>query len=379
MVTKRRKTTTIEEDRDEAPAAPAAAPAPDDPMAQSESESIGALFAELAGVSNSRVVVYRANRNQKQAYMFTCTPDQFSLDDLREKYNGGEFRLYVSKDGRPFKNILVNVEPKQVNAGEPAAPGMADVVIAMREGFAQQAELMREALLAREPAASPLGNMNLAELITAIGTLTKNNAPPPAPAPSSDTAITMLLKGIELARELRETSGGEGEPSLMGLFRDLIKSPMTAQALQAMAAQAATQPQPVVPARPVAPRIAPPVQPQPAPAPAPAVAQPTQGEPVNPMLKHYLGVLVKKAEEGADPALYADVALDNVPEETLRFLIDRPPTAVDALIADHPPIANHREWFNGFVASIREALDEGIGGQDGVINPPQEDGAASAA
>ncbi|MDW8259203.1 MAG: hypothetical protein RML32_07140, partial [Gammaproteobacteria bacterium] len=131
---RKRKTTTVVE---EPIAGDPPAPPPDDPMQGNERDAIMALMQELSGVSSARVTVYRATRNQPQAYMFSCSPEAFSLDDLRDKYNGGEFRLYISKEGKVWRNIKIHVEPK-VKA-EPDLPSpISDLAIAMREGFAQQ-------------------------------------------------------------------------------------------------------------------------------------------------------------------------------------------------------------------------------------------------
>jgi hypothetical protein len=77
---------------------------------------------------------------------------------------------------------------------------------------------------------------------------------------------------------------------------------------------------------------------------------------MNMLLTQYLGMLVKKAEEGSDPVLYADLVLDSLDEETLRALLVRPPSAVDALIADFAPVAQHRDWFQQLIDAIVAAL-----------------------
>jgi hypothetical protein len=328
----------------------------DDPIAQNERVALDALLAELSGVSNCRVTVYRANRNMPQAYMFACSPEAFSLDDLRDKFNGGEFRAYISRDGKPWKNIKLTVEPKAPAATEPP-PSTLDLAMLIRESFTQQAEMLRESLRAAvPPPANPFTGLNLPELITAISSAIVALRPPPSPIPPppppqpaiESKAIDMLLKGVELARELQ--SNGE-EPGLMALARDFIRSPLLQAAVQATQTQSAAPMQPM-------PRIS---TPAPAPSkPAPAVTTSTQlassneGEMVN--LQPYLVMLARKAAEGSDPTLYADLILDNVPEELLRTLLTRPPDAVSALVADYPPLAAHRDWMAQVIAVLQESL-----------------------
>lgn len=74
------------------------------------------------------------------------------------------------------------------------------------------------------------------------------------------------------------------------------------------------------------------------------------------MLTQYLALLCNKAAEEADPSLYADLVLDNLDPEILDGLLQRKPTPVDGLIADYPPVAEHRAWFEQLVQIIQEAL-----------------------
>lgn len=343
----RRKTvTTVEEvaaanETKEAP--------PDEAIAQNERDALAALMQELSGVSSARVTVYRATRNQPQAYMFACSPEAFSLDDLRDKYNGGEFRIYISRDGKPWKNMRVTVEPKVQSAAPEAPSPISELAAAMREGFAQQAELLREALAARANVGPPAIDLNL--LIQSLPQMLqafRAVAAPPESPPAESKAIDMLLKGIELAKELRSEASDDG--SLLSVVRDLIKSPLLARAIEASASvpPPASMPPPVISAAPKAPS---PTTPQ-----VSAFSPPT-GEASMNQLTQYLALLCKKAATGSDPTLYADLILDNVPEFMIRSLLDRKPTAIDALIADYPPVAQHRAFFDELIAALREALD----------------------
>lgn len=329
------------------------------------SEDLQSMMAELAGSSSSSVTVYRSTKGQQLAYVFKCTPDAFSLDTLRDKYNGGEFRLFITRDGQLWKNKTVYVEPKQAMVGEPAPTQTAELAAAMREGFAKQAELMANVIRSIAAPAPPpvplLAGLDIPAAITAFSALLSTLRPPPAPAQSAspDRAIDMLLKGIELAKDLRSGEGGEGEPSLMGLMRDLIKSPMIGQAIAATVQPPQpqrVQPRPPTPAAPALQQPQP-VPPQAVPAPPPqSFASETQPTPTNPMLTQYLALLCSKAAEGSDPSLYADLILDNMDPDDLDLLMARKPTAVDGLIADYAPVAEHREWFEQLAAIISGAL-----------------------
>lgn len=366
-------------------AAPAPAPAttrldalggatePEAVEATDPSDDLQAMMGELAGASSSSISVYRSNKGQQLAYVFKCTPDAFSLDTLRDKYNGGEFRLFITRNGVLWKNKTVYVEPKQTTGGDAPPTQAAELAAVMREGFAKQAELMAAALrsLAAAPPPPPsppplIRGADIPAILTALPALIGMLRPPPAPPPvglDPSKSVDLILRGIELAREVKETAGGgEGEPSMLGLLRDLIKSPMLAQAAAAMTAQQTAAAQPARLPAPAQPR-----PPQPSvtiPPPPPNPAQPSFASETptpmttasNPMLTQYLALLCNKAAEGSDPSLYADLVLDSLDADTLQALLDRPPTPVDALIADHPPVAQHREWFEQLVAIIAGAL-----------------------
>lgn len=316
-----------------------------------------AMMSDLAGAATSKVTVYRVVKNQPLAYVFACSPDAFSLDDLRDRYNGGVFQLFISRDGKLWKNPRVCVEPKHSAQSAEAAPSAtAELAAALRDGFARQAEATQALLRSSAQAARPsFAGIDIPATIAAVAAAVTALRPPPVPMmqmqqpANQNQSIDMLLKGIELARELRSDMGGGGEdPSMMTLLRDVIKSPILAQAVAAASPSSLpTQPKQML------------QQPTSIASPAGGFARETQprAAPPESMLVHYLAHLTRKAAEGGDPALYADLVLDNLDQDALISMLDRKPTAVDALIRDYPPVAQHREWFSSLVEIIRGALE----------------------
>jgi len=331
-----------------------------------ELDALQSLMGELAGSSSAKITVYRCTRNQPQAYVFQCSPEGFSLDDLRDKYNGGEFRLYISRNGALWKNIKVCVEPGQVaGVAEPAPAAAAELAAVLRDGLARQAEAVRE-LVQRASSAppSPFAGLDIPAVITAISAALTALRPPPAPAPlpvDSDRGIDMLLKGIELARELSPSGGAAGEQSMLGVLSDLVKSPLLAQAVGAMAAQGAQAQGPArrqAPAHQQVPALQAPAQAIPKPAPVLDQGQARNGEnDVLPrILKQYLPMLVARAAEGSDPGLYADLVLDNVPDTMLRDVLALRPSPLDALIAAHSPVQRHWAWFRALLTAVQDEV-----------------------
>jgi len=365
-----------EDDDDTDQEHPDAGAATDDevPAGRPPVDSLSEMLASLQGATTSRITVYRVVKNQPQSYVFETDPAGFSLDDLRDKYNGGEFRLYVSKDGRLFKNMRVVVEPKQMpHLAEHMAPanGMSDVLAVMRDGFAAQAAALREAMAASRPA-SPFSMMDIPAIITSIAgavTALRPPAPPPVAGESASKAIDMFMQGLQLARELREDSGPV-DNSIGGMLRDVLKSPIVAAAVQSAAQTQQPQQPPRLPN--------PAAQPNPAQVShaKPAAPQPT-AQPENQVLTYYLGFLVGKAKTGADPSLYAELVLDNVPDAQLTPMLQRGDALIDDLIGLHPPVGEHREWFVALLKEVNELL-EPVDEEPGVVDNAGVSNAADA-
>lgn len=90
------------------------------------------------------------------------------------------------------------------------------------------------------------------------------------------------------------------------------------------------------------------------------------------MMTQYYALLCQKAAAGADPTLYAELILDSVDDDTLNMLLSKQPTPLDALIAEYPPAAAHREWFASLIATLMEAMapeEEAVDGST-PIHPP---------
>ena len=70
----------------------------------------------------------------------------------------------------------------------------------------------------------------------------------------------------------------------------------------------------------------------------------------------YVAMLVKKAVEDSDPALYADLILDNVPEEMIRSVLAA--GIVPTLAAVDARVKDHAEWFESLGATLGEAMTD---------------------
>lgn len=304
--------------------------------------AVNSLLSEIAGDVNSSVTVYRTGPNQKNKFLFKCHPGDFSLEQLRDEYGGGDFRLYITKAGALYKNVGVSIEPPR-RVPEQSAPKVVtpDLVDALREMQRQNTEQMQlfmlkmtEAMRANiPPPIDPIAMQNqlLAQLASMKNLFSRDEGP-------RENPLDNILKGIELAKSLQPAPVGEANTTdvLMEAIRTFGKPLAEGVArLQETASDSSRR----------------------EPSPIPAQPAVKKGHPdMNVVLRMQLKMLVAKARLSSDPALYADLILDSVAEEQVRAFLLKP-TAIDDLIQINPEVAAVRPWFEAVITEIRAALD----------------------
>ena len=327
---------------------------------ETEYQALETVMADLAGAQGAKITVYRLVKNSPMVFLFDCQPDSFSLNDLRDRFNGGSFRLYISRDGKLWKNKTISVEAPIKPASDLASG--ADLVIAMREGFERQGQIMRDILMTRPlgpPAAPVTPAVDFPSLIQSMSQLMGQMRPsvpvaaPSAPAPSMETMLNLVLKGIEIGREVSSAATDDG--GIIGVVRDLIKSPILEQALRSAVPSTATA---IAPTSPVA--LIDPTTPVAPIAPRPAT-QPVQTNGADNMntkemwIRAQLHFLVNKAEKDSDPELYAAYIVDNLPLDDVIAFIDRP-DALEQMISLNPKVGDYRSWFESLRDEIKILL-----------------------
>lgn len=367
------------------PRPPAPAPTPTvvdpgeqlDPSGDPADVALSAMMSELAGTADAKVTAYRYKKNEPLSYLFKCHPEAFSLDELRDKYNGGEFKLYIARDGGLWRTMVISVEPPaRITHEMGGPPANADITIAMREGFERQAKQLSDAIAALRPTQPALDIpallMSATSMITALRQASEPSHPPaPAPAPptpqaSIESMISLLQKGVELGRDITPGAAGPaGDAGFIGLIRDLIRSPMLGTVLEAARAQtAAAVPIPAPPPRATQP--APAAVAVPTPQPSAGVVMLTE-----PQLRWIAQQLVPKARNNSNPGLYAEYILDNAPPGQVRAFVLQP-DAIEQLVRVNPEVQIYRQWFDALRLALLQMLetegDTGLTTQDARVN-----------
>lgn len=291
----------------------------------------------------------------KRSWLFDLMPSELPImDKLRDVYGTGSYEVTVFKNGTLYRKFPVEVEapPKPVvNAGTQNVNELVTVLVNnQREQFNQLKELMMLQRPSASVAVSPAFNMQE----TMAGMLTMMVQMKSFLAPAQQTGgIDMLLKGVELAKEI---GGSGGETNFLDVIRDVVKSDVFGKALEASVANPLLPTtQPANPTQPTKRRI--PVQVSQnanANANANVNMNVNANSEVNPMripnivIKQYLGQLISRADRGSDPALYAEFVLDNVAgtpfEKPLIEFLSRE-NVVDELTKIDGRVAPHALWF----------------------------------
>lgn len=362
-----------------------------DPTAEGADEDTDLLteLQELGGGDGARYEVRRTAPADYVGHIGTYSRDEFSLDRLMEEWGGGKFTIRV----RGMGGQIIGSKPIQL-AGKPkhksdAAPA---VVQQQAPGMGGELAAVLSAIQASNQAAAQAGKDQISLLTTLVTGLINKEPPklPPPPDPlamiaalkdvlkpeKGDTgaeAVKLLLQGVTLGKELG--GGGDGEMDMGTMLMkgiDGIKEIATIQTAGAPARRP-------VPARAPA-RLAGP-EPGTVPAREPIAPVVKQGDP--PMmqllawLKQQTVMLCHQAARGKNPALYAELMLDNLPpfvtEELIREHLGRD-DAVSRLAMVNGDVAKHKEWFEQFRTELIGFLDADAEGAPGGESPVIEAG-----
>lgn len=325
-------------------------------------EKVARVMSELEnGGDDIKLSVYRLPRDgaAKGAFLTTMHPDDFSLEFLQREYGSGYFRIQLrGPTGQLLANQSISIESTRREDNAPGANDLArvlDVFQKTQEENNRRYEALLEKLADRAAVAPPAPPaLNMVELMTLMNqqqqnmvslfqVLNKDKG-------GGGDSIEVLLKGLELGKELgAQGGGGSAEPdSIFGLAKAIgpgLLSLASAAVANAPAAQA-----PVMAPNP-APRTVPTPPPQALPQPTPQPVQPEDQTDMNMVmkaqLKAALGFLCAQAQAEADPQLYAEMVIDNL----LRFdpqVIESllwSDNALDTLAQIHNGVNQFRPWF----------------------------------
>jgi hypothetical protein len=398
------------------------------PATAADEQITNALESEAQG---AEAMIYRADPSTgKEAFLDRVSAEMVTHDWIGKEYGGGKYRVQFRKPG-PNGGAFVyggqkrfevdpNIPPKaprwaRVQAsgsvsnadGTPAGSRADDVVSAgilaminqMQDNSRAQSDFFRTVLadtsrkgpdfLEIVKAATPLIAPLLAmitqkreekdpldvalKLLELRGEQNKGGAAP--------TDVMKTVKDVLEIREMFSGSGGGEGPDPMIKLIETVAPQLIDTFKQAMALDAARAGQPIptqgaAPTPAPVPRVAPPApttEPLTIVTGAEGTSQPPSGEASVEAWKMLVGSRIPKilrlAELGKNPVLYAQLEEDIIPEifkPAAREFVEEE-NFTDRIYAEYPALLQHKEWmdefFDVFAAALLGELDDD-GGED---------------
>jgi hypothetical protein len=335
------------------------APDDDDEIRLSTPESIPdqdelAALMELGSETEVRWKVTKLSE-PNSGYCGDYSSNELSLSRIQEDWGGGRYRIRGVNDRGQFvgqRDQKIADKPRsqqlQVMQQQPQQDLQAQMYKMMLDAARDQSSMLQNLLtsMINRPAAQSSDPL---AMIAALKDILKPE--------KSDGGIDVLLRGLELGKELSGDGSGDNWTGIVGKGIDTFK-PLIDRI-------AANQPQ-------ARPRGAPAAEAAPAPnpqLPAPGTIPATQGDDMNviqmakilPWLQAQVKALLVQAQRDKEPALYAAVFLDNLPEFVpVELILQRfsQPNAIDELGSINAGVLRYREWFEEFRIEVLNAIQE---------------------
>jgi len=293
-------------------------------------ELVEQAAAELIGGGGGTVRIERLAKSGQWEFVDEWSAESFTLREVQQTFGGGDYYFRV-RDAQKRYRKQIRKRLAELPASLLKGPAVASAVDPIAAALAKQTELLAQ-LLAKlstpQPQADARAGLldDLVKFKTILGGGERSGN-------SFKEAMDMVSTAMEFSKKI----GSGGETSGWDVLEELI-----AQAGEPVgrAIEAAVQ---AVRGRQLngAPRV------------LPKAPEPIEGTAMK-IPPRYVALLVEKAVEGSDPTLYADLILDNVPEDMIRGVLEG--GIVTALGAVDARVKDHAQWFEQLGAVLSDAL-----------------------
>lgn len=328
-------------------ATPAILAAPEDDMGDSTWRSLVEL-----GEQSEKIILFRRYPNGRYGFITEYTPEEFSLQRVRDDHGGGEYLaqfINASKRETGKAPFSIDATPKakeEVVVVPPttSADGFKDVLD-------RQTKLI-EQLVARLDQNTGNGTSDKAlEIGLRIAEMMR-------PAQREEKPFAELAEVFKMGADAaRGTNDEEGYSGVVNRFAEPI-----AKLVDHLVSQRMPNGRPAAPAGPARiPSTTPSQPPRP-----PEATVPPDAPMWLQQLSPHLPMIESWARAGKDPALYADYLLDNIPPGIMLEVEEaaKAPDFVDKLVAVLPMFKPYPAWTKAFLTNIKQTLTQ---------RPPEED------
>lgn len=309
--------------------------------AENLAEQIKAAFENASNESRVTVVAYKKLKNDgkkgvKPARLFEVDQDDADTvyDRLLREFGSGDYMVDIRINGRVnSREDFTLLRPTEEATSSPAAAQQSNSETAqVLKLFIETSErnhaammAMMERITAAPPATQAQDPLVMVERIVNI---THKLAPPPPEHSSVVSGMEMFLKGAEFVKD----AGGGGESGMVDLLRDVLKSPAVEAAIQHGISKMAETKKPAAATSNIAAPAAPPAD-------------------QTAFIRSQLERLVKRAEAGSEPELWANAMDDEWPAGMSKQIVETPDVLNRLAILD-PRVNKHREWFESLLAEL---------------------------
>ena len=309
-------------------------------------DELDGLLAELGGDDNAIVTVSKKNSRGGREIVDRYHPRDLDLMAIRDLYGGGEYVLTARRDNRFVKGFPrhVTVAERKTPPGEHGGIGnsaidrLASMIEANNRNHQESMQKITELVLSQNNSSGSRKELlEEMQLIQALVGGNKNQGMSP------DKMLELIQQGMSMGEQLAGKESG-----MFDVLKTALESfgkPLGEAAMMHMQNTAAGQPGNQV-------RQIPAGQPG-----QEAITQqqqpPPQGE--NKMMKMYVGMLIGKAAADSHPGLWAEVIIDNIPNDQLEGILNQTDAGTYLANIDNRVI-NYPEWFASLDHELRNLL-----------------------
>lgn len=309
--------------------------APDQELQITDEETVELdILNEMNGGVGDSKYKYRVNRVTGPNYKGVREPFCFEGDaatfvGIHEKiakdHGPGQYRIRIFKDNRLVRRFDVEIDKALVVPIPPPLPEKNDLASVIAEMNRNQMVFM-ERIITRLEQPGTQTQADPFSMMEKMSTIMKNMRGEETGAAALFGAFT---KGIEAFRDM----GGNGgsEKGLLDFASDFLKSPMLETIVKNKANPPAVIP---LPENNQNPQIEVQQQPQ-------------------DILTTTIQFLITKAARNADPALYAEYVLDNLPLEMTQTIVNDP-QILPKLMQAYPAMMQYNVWFQELLADLKQ-------------------------
>jgi hypothetical protein len=318
------------------------------PALESIYAEMGMSFADVDATVHVSLLDSDGRGNEENVWR--GDPEHFDMTIITKKFGSGAYRIKIYAKNSTGKKVKTaeKVSRWKLSAEDEALRKAGPVIASGSPSHAEIAQMIAEAMrpilaVVQHPV-NPMANLE--QMIT----IAKLMQPP------QQDPIAMLKLGLEMAGAQKQT---ESAPRDTGSNVNDVLITMVenfASPIATLMANAAKQPGQQLNV------VQPPVmidhnevQQQ------PIEHQPESEEEMNLLamqkLKQGISLLVMQAMAGNPVETYAEMAIDNVPEDALKQVLDQP-DPIEWLCTIDPQVSNYKEWFNEWIAEVKRILKE---------------------